>query len=678
MLITELCKDQPFETIPFSKIDQNQFIPSLKKTIEIARERIKAIKENKEAPTFENSSKALEFCDLEMGRLSNIFHNLLGAETNDDLQKMAQEFSPLSAEFSDEVFMDEKLFERIKKLYENKASLNLTVEEQQVLEKQYKLFVRAGILCNEKDKKRIKEINLDLSKLTVSFSDNVLACINEYFLLVSDTKDLKGLPADAIEQAASEAKERGHEGKWAFTFQFPSYMPFMTYLDNRELRQKMFEARSRLGFKHAKHDNSELIRKIVALRHERAKLLGHNSHADYVLQERMAETSQGVYQFLDRLLEKAQPAAKKELVELSAYAQKNGHQGELKRWDFAYWSEKMKMDLYKVDTELLRPYFKLDNVIEGIFSVAKKLYNITFTELSNIEVYHPDVKVYEVKDKQGKHLSLFYADFHPRKGKSSGAWMTSFRDAVTLDGKEVRPLISIVCNFTKPTSAKPSLLTLDEVLTLFHEFGHALHGMLTKNNYPSVTGTNVYWDFVELPSQIMENWVYEKECLDLFAKHFETGELIPSSLVEKIIEAKNFLEAMGTLRQLSFAYLDMSWHAKNPLPVEDLSAYEKNLLSKIEVFEFLEGSSQSCSFSHIFAGGYSAGYYSYKWAEVLDADAFEYFKENGIFNQSIAQKFQENVLSKGGSEHPAILYRRFRGRDADPDALLRRSGLLEN
>jgi peptidyl-dipeptidase Dcp len=676
MQLSELCQGQPFGSIPFTKVDQNKFIPWLKETIQLSRSRITAVKSNKAAPNFSNTCEALEFCDLEMSRVSSLFHNLLHAETNDELQKMAQEFSPLTAQFADEIFMDAELFARIKLLHDKRSSLGLETDQLQILEKQYKSFVRAGILCNELQKNRIKEINLEMSKLTVSFSDNVLACTNEYFLLVDNKSDLKGLPDDSIEQAAQEAKERGHEGKWAITLQYPSYIPFMTYAENRQLRQKLFEVRAKLAFKHPKHDNSELLKKIVALRHERAQLLGYKSHSDYVLQERMAETSDGVFQFLNRLLEKAKPAAQKELKELTAYAHKNGHQGELKRWDITFWSEKMKMDLYAVDTEILRPYFKLDNAIQGIFDVAKRLYGISFTELSNVEVYHPDVKVYEVKDEKGQHLSLFYADFHPRKGKSSGAWMTSNRDAVILNGKEIRPHVLIVCNFTKPTANKPSLLTLEEVLTLFHEFGHALHAILSKSRYPSISGTNVYWDFVELPSQIMENWVYEKECLDLFAHHFETGELIPATLVDNILKAKNFLEAMGTIRQLSFAYLDMAWHASNPLPVTDLNQFEKQNLAKVELFEMLPGSSQSCSFSHIFAGGYSAGYYSYKWAEVLDADAFEYFKEKGIFNRSVAQKFQENVLSRGGSEHPSVLYRRFRGRDADPDALLRRSGLL--
>lgn len=497
-------------------------------------------------------------------------------------------------------------------------------------------------------------------------------------MVVDSKDDLAGLPEDVIEAAAQDAKDTGNEGKWVFTLQYPSYIPFMTYADNKELRKKLFLAYGSKAFKGDENDNQAIILKMVKLRLERAKLLGYKSHADFVLEERMAESPQKVVDFLDNLKQYALPVAAKEVEELNAFAKSIGGPDKLERWDMAYYSEKLKKKKYAIDDELLKPYFQLEKSIDGVFKVAEKLYGLTFHEVNTIQKYHPDVKVYEVKDEKDKHIAVFYADFFPRPGKRNGAWMTSFRGQKKENGVDIRPHISIVCNFTKPTSSKPSLLTFNEVTTLFHEFGHALHGMLANGKFESLSGTNVYWDFVELPSQVLENWAYEKECLDLFAKHFQTGQEIPIDLINRIKESANFMEAYQTMRQIGLAKLDIGWHTDKVDKVNSVGEYERELQKETDLLEPIESTNTSCSFSHIFQGGYSSGYYSYKWAEVLDADAFEFFQEKGIFNRETADLFKQHILSAGGSEHPMELYKRFRGKEPLPEALLRRTGMLKN
>ena len=666
----------PFETVPFNEIKPEDFLPAVKEAIATAKGRIAAIKENKAPETFENVMEALEAASPEVDLISGIFFNLHSAETNDKIQEIAKEFSPLLTDFGNDISLDAELFKKIKKVWDHKDSFNLTAEQKMLLEKSYKSFVRNGALLNDAQKEKMREISTKLSTLGLQFGDHILKETNEYVMLVDNKDDLKGLPEDVQEAAATTAKEKGHEGKWAFTLQYPSVIPFLTHAANRELRKKLWLANSTKGFKDGETDNREIIKEIASLRHQKANLLGYESHAHFVLEERMASNPKTVFEFIENIVNHATPAAIKETEELKAYAKKLDGIEDLQKWDTAYYAEKLKNEKFQVNDEMLRPYFKLENVIDGVFQVAKNLYGLSFQQRFDIPVYHEDVKTYDVLDENGKHVSVFYADFHPRAGKRGGAWMTSFRGQKVDQGVQVRPHVAIVCNFTKPTATKPSLLGFDEVTTLFHEFGHALHGMLADTKYESLSGTNVFWDFVELPSQILENWAYEKECLDLFAEHFETKEKIPAELIKKIKDSSSFLEGRATLRQLSFATVDMAWHSSNPASITDIESFESNSMGKMDFLPPVKGTSISTAFSHIFAGGYSAGYYSYKWAEVLDADAFEFFKEKGIFNREVAKKFRDNVLSKGGSQHPMDLYVAFRGQKPNPDALLRRAGLL--
>ncbi|NOT78210.1 MAG: M3 family metallopeptidase [Bacteriovoracaceae bacterium] len=668
----------PFETVPFNEIKPSDFMPALKEAIVIAKKRISDIKSNTAPETFSNVVEALENASPEVEIVSGVFFNLHSAETNDEIQAIAKDFSPLLTEYGNDISLDSELFKKIKKVWDTKESFKLNAEQLMLLEKSYKSFVRNGALLNENDKNVMREISTKLSTLGLKFGDHILKETNDFLMLVENVDDLKGLPADVIEAASTTAKEKGHEGKWAFTLQYPSVIPFLTHASNRELRKKLWMANSTKGFKDGETDNKEIIKEIASLRHQKANLLGYESHAHFILEERMASNPQTVFTFMENIVNHATPAAVKETEELKAYAKKlDGDEAfELQKWDTAYYAEKLKNEKFQVNDEMLRPYFKLENVIAGVFQVATKLYGLTFLERKDIPVYHEDVKTYEVLDEKGNHVSVFYADFHPRAGKRNGAWMTSFRGQKIEGNTNVRPHVAIVCNFTKPTSSKPSLLGFDEVTTLFHEFGHALHGMLANTQYESLSGTNVYWDFVELPSQIMENWAYEKECLDLFAEHFETKEKIPADLIKKIKDSSSFLEGRATLRQLSFATIDMAWHSKNPSEVKNIEEFESKMTSKMDFLPSVKGTSISTAFSHVFAGGYSAGYYSYKWAEVLDADAFEFFKEKGIFNREVATKFKDHVLSQGGSKHPMDLYVGFRGQKPNPDALLRRAGLL--
>ncbi|MFB9057246.1 M3 family metallopeptidase [Mariniflexile ostreae] len=665
-----------YTTAPFSNIDDNDFLPVFKTCIEKTRLEIDAITNNPDAPTFENTIEALEFSGEQLDRVSSIFFNLNSAETNDTLQKVAQDVSPLLSDFSNDITLNEALFKRVKTVYDAKTELNLTTEQQMLLDKKYKGFSRNGANLPENKKQRLRAIDKKLSQLKLKFGENTLAETNRFEMLITDEDDLSGLPEGTIEAAKQLAESKEKEG-WLFTLDYPSYIPFVTYADNRERRKTLTLAAGKKGFHNDHLDNQEIVLEIVTLRHERANLLGYKTHAHFVLEERMAETPEQVAIFLKDLLEKAKPAAEREFKNLEDFAKELDGIDTLQKWDGAYYSEKLKQKLFNLDDEKLKPYFKLENVINGAFIVANTLFDLHFEEINTIDKYHPDVLTYKVTNTKGDFIAIFYADYFPRPGKRNGAWMTVYKPQYIKDGENSRPHISIVCNFTKPTKTKPSLLTFNEVTTLFHEFGHALHGMLANTTYPSLSGTSVYWDFVELPSQIMENWCYEKEALELFATHYQTGELIPMDLIEKIKTSATFHEGMQTLRQLSFGLLDMSWHAiTSPETIKSVKAHETDAFKNTTLYPDVAENCMSTAFSHIFQGGYSSGYYSYKWAEVLDADAFEYFKEEGIFNKEIALKFKDNILSQGGTENPMTLYKRFRGQEPQPEALLRRAGLV--
>ena len=705
--------DTIFGTIPFTKINIKHYVPAVTKGIEEAKAEVDALVSNADAPTFTNTIGALEDSGETLTKVTSAFFNLNSAETNDEMQAIAQEISPLLTAHGNEVAMNAGLFAKVKAIFEGDQS-NLTTEQKTLLEKSYKGFARNGANLNEADKEKLKAIDTKKAQLSLTFGENVLKESNAFQMHLTNEADLDGLPDGIKEAAAGMAKAKELEG-WLITLDYPSYIPFMTYSTRRDLRQKMHRAFGSKGFQDNENNNEDVIQELVSLRAERAALLGYQSHAHYVLEERMAKSPSIVFDFLNNIQEKALPFAKKEFEELSAYAKKLDGIDQLQKWDSGYYSEKLKKEKFAIDDELLRPYFQLERVVAGVFKAAKKLFGITFHQHTDIDLYHGDVQTYEVKDENGKHLAVFYADFFPRAGKRQGAWMTSFRSQKRIEDTDQRPHVSIVCNFTKPTETKPSLLTFNEVTTLFHEFGHALHGMLAKGTYASLSGTSVYWDFVELPSQLMENWCYEKDCLDLFAKHYETGEAIPAEYIDKIKKSANFMAGMGTIRQVGLGKIDMGWHSinskgqipnskgqipnsKGQIPNSKtahlssepvLSEVEVLNMTELSVKEFeakqLEGldfypevkeTITSTSFSHIFQGGYSSGYYSYKWAEVLDADAFEAFLENGIFDRDTAKSFQENILSAGGTEHPSILYKRFRGRDAKPDALLKRAGLV--
>ncbi|KRP29965.1 MAG: peptidase M3 [Cryomorphaceae bacterium BACL22 MAG-120619-bin32] len=664
-----------FNTAPFSKIFNDHFKPAIEQAIEIARGQIDEIIQNKDTPTFENTTVALDFAGEKLSRITSIFFNLNAAETNDEIQKIAQEISPWLSEFRNDITLNEALFSRVKTVFDSKEKLQLSPEQTMLLEKQYKSFARNGANLSEEKKATLRKIDNELSKLSLQFGENVLAETNNFELHILDEKELTGLPESAKEAAQEIAKEKGKEG-FVFTLDFPSYIPFVTYVENRELRKKMAIAAGKKGFQNNKFNNEQIVLNIVKLRHERANLLSYKSHAHFVLEERMAETPEKVIEFSKELLQKAKPAAEREFKHLENYAEKLDGIEQLQKWDGAFYAEKLKKELFDLDQEQLKPYFQLENVMEGVFTIANKLYDLKFEEVFDIDKYHQEVKTYKVLDSNSNFIAVFYADFHPRKGKRNGAWMTSYKSQYIKEGINERPHVSIVCNFTKPTSTKPSLLTFNEITTLFHEFGHALHGMLANTTYTSLSGTSVSWDFVELPSQVLENWCYEKEALELFAKHYKTGEIIPMKYVEKIKESASFHEGIQTLRQLSFGILDMKWHSENPSEITSIKEFENDAFSDTKLYPDVAENCMSTSFSHIFQGGYSAGYYSYKWAEVLDADAFEYFLENGIFNKEIATKFKENVLSKGGTEKPMNLYKRFRGKEPKPDALLKRAGLI--
>lgn len=667
----------PFQTAPFDKITSDHFLPAIKEAIKSAQNDVEKIK-SESLPSFENTIEALDQSGKKLGIISSIFFNLNSAETNDQIQALAREISPLLTEHANDILLDQELFQRVAQIHAQKEQLPLSAEQTTLLEKTYKAFVRNGANLSPEKTEKLRKIDQELAQTSLQFGENVLAETNKYVHFISDESEIEGLPDGIKEAAAQTAEEKGEAGKWAFTLDHPSYVPAMTYLKNREVRKTLFMASGTKSAKGDELDNQENIKKILQLRHERAVLLGYKSHSDFVLEERMAKSPSQVMEFLNSLLEKAKPKAFLEVEELSAFAKKLDGLESLERWDFAYYSELLKKEKYALDDELLRPFFELEKVIDGVFLTAQKLFGIEFVKNSEIPVYHKDVTAFEVKDANGKHLAVFYADFFPRAGKRNGAWMTSYRGQSVYKGQEQRPHVSIVCNFTKPTKTKPSLLTFNEVTTLFHEFGHALHGMLANSTYESLSGTSVFWDFVELPSQIFENWCYEKECLDLFAKHYETGEKIPEELIDKIKKAANFQQGYQTVRQISFGLLDMAYHSADPSAITDIFKFEEEVMKPTELFPKVSGTIMSTAFGHIFQGGYASGYYSYKWAEVLDADAFELFQEKGVFDTATAKSFYTHVLSAGGTEHPSILYKRFRGREPKQDALLKRAGLLQN
>ena len=675
MSILDTRFDTPYNTAPFSKIKTDTFLPAFRKAIESAKHEIDQIVQNEEAPTFENTIEALDYTGEQLDRVSSIFFNLNAAETNEETQKIAQEVSPLLTEFSNDVALNTALFERVKHVYNTKESLSLTEEQKTLLDKKYKGFSRNGANLSNDQKEVLRAIDKEQSQLKLTFGEHILAETNRYELLITELSDLEGLPDGAIEAAKQLAEEKDKKG-WLITLDYPSYIPFMTYAKNRKLRKQLALAFGQKGFQNDHLDNQDIVLKIAKLRFKRAQLLGYETHAHFVLEERMAKNPETVKTFLEDLLSKALPAAKKEFKELEDFAKKLDNIDRLEKWDSAYYSEKLKQKRFDFDDEQLKPYFKLETVIEGAFAVAQKLFGLQFIQIDTIDTYHKDVMTYKVEDSKQNLVAIFYADFFPRSGKRNGAWMTSFKSQYVKNNINERPHVSIVCNFTKPTATKPSLLTFNEVTTLFHEFGHALHGMLADTVYPSLSGTSVAWDFVELPSQIMENWCYEKEALALFAKHYKTGDSIPMELIDKIKAASTFQQGMQTLRQLSFGLLDMSWHGIDPTNITNVKQHESAAFLETQLFPDVAQNCMSTAFAHIFQGGYSSGYYSYKWAEVLDADAFEYFKENDLFDPKIADAFKTHVLSKGGTQNPLELYVKFRGQKPKTEALLRRSGLL--
>ena len=670
-----LIKKSPYKygAVPFDQIEQEHFLPAFKYAISNAEKTLNDIKNNTEDPDFNNTSLAMETCTELMGTVSQTYFNLMSAESDNEFKELAQEFSPMMSAFSNNVYLDSDLFKRVKHVYENIEKNNLNKEQKRLVEENYKEFILNGALLKTEDKDRLRKIDEELSKLSPKFSQNTLNATNAYSYHTEDHKELEGIPEMVIDQAAEAASKKGKSG-WIFTLQMPSYLPVMQYAENRNLRKTLSSEFGKIAYG-GEFDNQEIIKKIVSLRFKKAQILGFEDHAEYTLQKRMAGNTATVMSFLNRLFDVYQPSAKKELDEVKILASKDGVT-DFQPWDSAYYSEKLKKQKYNFDQEELRPYFKVENVTDGIFKVAQLMYGLHFNEIKDIPVYHDEVRVFEVHEENGDFLALFYIDLHPRETKRGGAWMTGFRQQGLYDGKVDRPLISIVANLTPSSSEKPSLLTFSEVETIFHEFGHALHGMLSKVTYPSLASPDVYWDFVELPSQIMENWVGEKETLSLFAKHYETDEIIPDELIEKIKNSKSFNAASMGLRQLSLGMLDMAWHTGNPSNIDNVEKFEEQAVAKTQLLPKIQGSTISCHLGHIFAGGYSAGYYSYKWAEALDADAFEYFKENGIFNTVIADSFRENILEKGNTESPMDMYVKFRGKEPDPDALLRRDNLI--
>lgn len=664
----------PFGAPQFDKIRNEHYMPAFEQGIAEAKAEIDAIANNPEAPSFENTIEAMEYSGETLDRVSSIFYNLMEADVNEQMQQIAEEVAPMLNDYSMYVSLNEKLFERVKAVYEQRDSLALEKDQLKLLENTYRSFTRNGANLQGEDREKYSRISEELSLTTLAFQKNLLAATNAYVLNITDSTKLDGLPAYVVDAAAESAAEKGLEG-WAFTLDYPSYSPFMKYCNDRELRRQMYMAYGSRAVG-GEYSNCENVSKIIDLRIQSAQLLGYRTYADYALEVRMAKDAGTVNKFLADLMNPSLPYARADVKMVEDFARKNGFEGDrLMGWDFSYWSEKLQKAEYDLSEELLKPYFKLENCIDAVFDLAHRLYGINFKIREDIPGYHKDVKVYEVTDEDGSHLALFYADFFPRPSKRGGAWMTEFRGQSIKDGVERRPFISIVTNFSKPTASTPSLITHYEFTTFLHEFGHALHGMLAEGRYGSLTGTSVARDFVELPSQIMENWGYEPEYLNTFAKHYQSGESIPMELIDKIVASKNYLSGYSQVRQLQFGLLDMAWHSLESLPQTDPVSFEKAALKPYEVMPGVAETAISPGFSHIFAGGYAAGYYSYKWAEVLEADAFSLFQEKGIFNTEVSHSFRENILSRGGSEDAAVLYRNFRGHDPEPEALMKKLGL---
>lgn len=669
--------DTPYGTPPFDNISEDDFRPAFAYGMEQQVEEIDSIANNPEAPTFENTIVALDNSGEILDRVSAVFFGLRGAEKTDTIEQIATEISPKLTAHSDNIYLNQTLFDRIKTLHDNAAALNLTTEQNQLLDKYYKRFVRSGILLDDSAKDRLREINKELSSLTLKFGNNVLRETNNYKLIIEDEKDLAGLPEGVISAAAETAKANDMEGKWVFTLQKPSWIPFLQYADNRDLREQLYKAMYMRGDNDNEFDNKEIINNIVNLRIERSNLLGYETYADFVLEETMAKTPQAVYDLLNNIWEYALPQAKKEAAELQALIDREDGNFKLQSWDWWYYTEKLRSEKYALNEEEIKPYFKMENVREGVFMVANRLFGLNFKKLDNISVYHPEVETYEVTDADGSHLAVFYTDYFPRQGKNVGAWMSSFRKQAVINGENIRPLIYNVGNFTRPTGGTPSLLTLDEVETLFHEFGHGLHGMLSDINYKGLSGTSVYRDFVELPSQILEHWAFHPDVLKLYAKHYETGEVIPDSLIRKINEAANFNQGFTTTELVAAALLDMDWYTQTAQQNFDVRDFEIKSMQKIGLIDEIIPRYRSTYFNHIFSGGYSSGYYSYLWSEVLDADAFQPFAEKGVFDQETARSFREHILSKGGSDAPMTLYIHYRGAEPNPVYLLKNRGFVE-
>ncbi len=667
--------DTPFGTPPFNKIEEKHYLPAFKKGMEQEKQEIKNITSNTEEPTFENTIEVMEKSGKLLRKVAGVFYNLNSALTNDEMQEIAKEVAPLLSKHNDDILLDAALFQRIKTVHQQKDTLNLTAEQNKLLEDYYKQFVRGGANLNDEQKDQLRKINEQLSLLTLKFGENVLKENNRFEMVIEDSADLSGLPKSVISAAAEAAKERGHDGKWVFTLHKPSMIPFLQYSDKRDLREKIFTAYINRGNHDDELDNKENAAKIAALRVKKANLLGYETHADYVLEENMAKTPQNVYDLLWKLWEPALNMAKKEAYELQSMIYEEGENFKLQPWDWWYYAEKVRKAKFALDEEMLRPYFKLENVIDGVFMLANKLWGITFEQRDDIPVYHPDVKVFEVKDADGSHIGVLFTDYFPRESKRGGAWMNDYRPQSNIDEDLIRPVIVNVGNFSKPTGDKPSLISFEEVNTLFHEFGHGLHGLLSDCTYLSLSGTNVPRDFVELPSQIMENWVAEPKVLKMFAKHYETGEPIPDELIEKIKKSGKFNQGFVTVEYLAASFLDMDWHTLTDTTLQDVIEFENKSLKKIGLIPEIVVRYRSPYFRHIFAGGYSAGYYSYIWAEVLDSDAFQAFKENGIFDKETAQSFRDNILSRGGTDEPMKLYKQFRGKEPSIEPLLEKRGL---
>ena len=667
-----------YNAVDFGSFKEEDYLPAVKQAIAKGKAEIEELKNNSESPSFENTIEKLESCGLEVDRVLTVFYNLYSAEASENLQTLAPQISGLTANFSSDINLDADLFERVKAVYDQRESLSLSEEQKTLLRKTYIGFVRNGALLDQEKKEKLREIDARLAEVSPKFSENILKQTNAFELEITDESKLAGLPDSFIEGARELALEKGLKKKaWIVNLDAPSFVPFLKYSEIRDLRKEVWKAyQSRCAG--GEFSNIDIVKEIVSLRHQRAKILGYENHAEYVLEERMAKKPENVIAFLDKLKSPSKAAAEKDLEELKKFAKDQGLEDELMPWDFSFYSEKLKIAQYDFDSEQLKPYLPVEKCIAGAFGLAEKLFEIRFEKNTELPTYHPDVQCYEVFDKKDdSFVGLFYADFFPRATKRAGAWMTSYKSQGYYSGKQQRPHVSIVCNFTKPTKGKPSLLTFMELETLFHEFGHSLHGLLSKCRYKSLGGTNVHWDFVELPSQFMENWLLEKAVLDEFAAHYETGEKIPQELIEKLQKSSHFQAGYQSLRQLNFAYLDMAWHGKYLDNIDDVVAFEREATKDTSLFDPIEGTLSSTGFAHIFAGGYSAGYYSYKWAEVLDADAFEYFKQEGIFNKTVADKFKTFVLSQGGTENPMDLYKKFRGQEPQPEALLRRAGLLK-